>query len=192
MLELALIDELLPEAKAMLTAGRRGLGELERVLPRLDRLVGEGRSLPDAALLAALLLPAVLLRRHELEAGRQRPLSGGALRRLILETTDAFFARFTVARQKTDEAVEALLAFHRLGEPDWSPVERARFARRPAFRNALVLFEILVEATGQGRDILDHWRLLAASVPEGPTPSPPRRRRRRRGRGRPAPGARRG
>ncbi len=191
MLELGVLDELLPEAKAMLTAGRRGLGEFERVLPRIDRMVRDGRELSDAALLASFLLPAVLLRRHELEAGRHRPLSHGALRRLIVETTEGFFARFTVARQKTEEAVEALLAFHRLGEADWNPIERARFARRPAFRNALVLFEILVDATGQGREVLDHWRLLAASAPEFPTPGPPRRRRRRRGnRGRAAAGAR--
>ena len=48
MLELGLLEVLLPEAYAMLTAGARGLGDFGQILPVIDRMVAaERRDLPD-------------------------------------------------------------------------------------------------------------------------------------------------
>jgi len=68
MLDLGLLEVFLPEAYAMVTAGARGLGDFGRVLPAVDARLEAGQALSDAALLAALLLPAVLLRRYDAES----------------------------------------------------------------------------------------------------------------------------
>src|SRR5262249_39373883 len=54
MLELGLLEVLLPEAYAMVAAGARGLGDFGQILPVIDRLVKDGRELSDTALLSAL------------------------------------------------------------------------------------------------------------------------------------------
>ena len=74
MLELGLLEVLLPEAYAMVAAGERGLGDFGQILP-VDRPHGrptDGRS-PTSALLAALLLPKV----HRCGATTSRPWTGG-------------------------------------------------------------------------------------------------------------------
>lgn len=176
MKDLDLLRELLPEAQAVLESEGEGVGDLTRVLPLLDRMVSQQREIRDAALLGALLLPVVLLRRREIEASRRAPLSRSGLRRLVEEVCGSFFGRFTIARVKADEVAEAMLAFHRLGETQWDAAEQARFTRKTAFADALLLFEILVEATGEGGDLLAHWRALAEVA--GPAVARPRPRRR--------------
>src|SRR4029077_6365688 len=130
MLELGLLEVLLPEAYAMLAAGERGLGNFSQILPVIDRMIGAGRELPDTALLAALLLPKVLLRRYDVEAIDQRPMSRDALAALIEEEVAPFLARFTVSNLKSQQVLHALIGFQRLCEPSWKPPERVRFARR--------------------------------------------------------------
>ncbi|MEZ5333020.1 MAG: polynucleotide adenylyltransferase PcnB [Thermoanaerobaculia bacterium] len=183
MRELGLLRELLPEAQAVLDAESEGVGELARVLPLLDRLVAGRREVRDGALLGALLLPVVLLRRRQVEASRRAPLSRSGLRRLIDEVCAGFFGRLTIAKARAEEVSEALSAFHRLGETRWDAAEQARFTRRASFADAVVLFELLVEATGEGAELLGHWRALAeAAGGSGPRPRA-RRRGRRRSRG---------
>ncbi|MBV8202080.1 MAG: polynucleotide adenylyltransferase PcnB, partial [Acidobacteria bacterium] len=72
MLELGLLEVLLPEAYAMVAADQRGLGSFGQILPVVDRLITGGRDLPDTALLAALLLPKIMLRRDDVEGIDQR------------------------------------------------------------------------------------------------------------------------
>src|SRR5947209_13719680 len=186
MLDLGLLEVLLPEAYAMLTAGERGLGEFSQILPVIDRLVGEGRELADTALLAAILLPKVLLRRYDVEAVDQRPMSRSAIEVLIQEEVTPFLARFTVSNLKSQQIVQALVGFQRLCEPKWKLPERVRFARKPYFDNALLLFEILVQATGEGGEALQEWRAAGRRAGEKREPADaevrarPRRRRRRR------------
>ena len=186
MLDLGLLEVLLPEAYAMLTAGERGLGEFSQILPVIDRLVGEGRELADTALLAAILLPKVLLRRYDVEAIDQRPMSRSAIEVLIQEEVTPFLARFTVSNLKSQQIVQALVGFQRLCEPKWKLPERVRFARKPYFDNALLLFEILVQATGEGGEALQEWRAAGRRAGEKREPAEaevrarPRRRRRRR------------
>ncbi len=186
MLELGLLEVLLPEADAMLTAGRRGMGDFGQILPVIDRMVAAERALPDSALLAALLLPKVMLRRDDLEAALKRPMSRSEIEVMIQEEISPFFARFTVSNLKTLQINQALIGFQRLCEPGWAFHERVKLSRKPWFEDALLLFEILVEATGEGGEALAEWLAAARRRPPLKAPpgaearSRPRRRRRRR------------
>lgn len=196
MLELGLLEVLLPEAYAMLTAGAKGLGDFGRILPALDTFVAAGREMPEIGLLAAILLPSVLLRRFEIEQAEHRPITRFRLQKVVEETVAPFFARFTLSGLKATQAVHAILAFSRMCEPKWTPGERARFALRPNFGDGYWLFELLVEATGEGGETLADWRAAAGgakrhqrahgshAVHAVPSPEPsaqrPKRRRRRR------------
>jgi len=187
MLELGLLEVVLPEAYAMLTAGQRGLGEFGQILPVIDRMVAAGRELSDTALLAALLLPKVMLRRDDIEAVGQRPMSRSEIDVMVAEEIGPFFARFTVSNLKTQQVTQALIGFQRLCEPGWKLPERVKLARKPWFEDSLLLFEILVEATGEGGEALAEWKTAARrrpplkAHPGGAEARPrPRRRRRRR------------
>ncbi|HEX7186441.1 MAG TPA: polynucleotide adenylyltransferase PcnB [Thermoanaerobaculia bacterium] len=188
MLELGLLEVILPEAYAMLTAGRRGMGDFGQILPVIDRMVAQGRELPDTALIAALLLPKVMLRRDDIEAIDQRPMSRSAIEVMVQEEIAPFLARFTVSNLKSQQITLALIGFQRLCEPGWKFPDRVRFARKAYFDQALLLFEILVEATGEGHEALLEWQAAARRRPplKAPTdaearPRPRRRRRRRTG-----------
>jgi poly(A) polymerase len=191
MLELGLLEIILPEAYAMVA------GNFGQILPVIDRMVAEGRELTDTGLLAALLLPKVMLRRDDIEALDQRPMSRTAIELLVQEEVTPFLARFTVSNLKSQQIVQALIGFQRLCEPRWTLPERVRFSRKPYFDDARLLFEILVEATGGGEEALEEWNAAARRRPpasavsatraepaaEGgePRSRAPRRRRRRRG-----------
>ena len=186
MLDLGILEVLLPEAYAMVSAGERGIGDFGQILPTIDRMVAGGRQLSDIALLAALLLPKVLLRRYDIEAIDQRPMTRSALDTLVEEEVTPFLARFTVSNLKSQQIVQALIGFQRLCEPQFTLPERVRFTRKPAFDDARLLFEILVEATGEGGEALSEWDAAArrrppvkASAEAAARPRPRRRRRRR-------------
>lgn len=186
MLDLGVLEVLLPEAYAMLQAGERGLGDFGQILPVIDRLVAKGRQLPDSALLAAVLLPKVLLRRYDIEASRKRPMARAAIETLIHEEVSPFLTRFTVSNLRSQQILQALYGFQLLCEPAWAFHERVKIARKPYFDDALLLFEILVLATGEGAEALAEWHGAAKhrTVLKAPDPaearSRPRRRRRRR------------
>jgi poly(A) polymerase len=186
MLELELLPVLLPEAYAMLTAGARGLGDLGQILPVIDRMVAADRQLPDTALLAALLLPKVMVRRLDVESSAGQPMTRPAIEAMIQEEIAPFFSRLTLSNLRAQQVYHALLGFQRLCEPTGSPHERLKLARKPYFDDALVLFEILVQATGEGGEALAAWQAAARRRPplkapaESAAPDRPRRRRRRR------------
>jgi poly(A) polymerase len=190
MLELGLLEVLLPEAYAMLTAGARGLGDFGQILPVIDRMVAEERPLSDTALLAAILLPKIMLRRMDIEA-EKGPMTRPAIEVMIQEEVAPFFQRLTLSNLRSQQVVHALAGFQRLCEPRWSNPERVRFSRKPYFDDAVLLFEILVLATGEGHEALEVGRAAARRRPplkapapgEAPTADRPRPRRRRRRRG---------
>lgn len=196
MLDLGVLEVLLPEANAMVTAGARRLGDFGRILPALDAFVAAERELSEIGLLAAILLPSVLLRRYEIEQADGRPIQRFRLQKLVEETVTPFFTRFTLSGLKAAQVVQVILAFSRMCEPNWSTAERGRFALRANFPEALLLFELLVEATGEGSDALAAWlqagqvarrhqkahgghAVHAVPAPEQSTQRPRRRRRRR-------------
>jgi poly(A) polymerase len=165
MLELGLLEQLLPEAYAMVQASERGLGEFGRILPVVDRRIASGHPVSDAGLVAALLLPSVLLRRYDVEAVGQRALRRAELVRLVEEVTEPFFARFALSRDRVRATADALLGFLRLCEPHATAEERLRVASRSFFPDALWLFEILAEATGEGFEELAQWQAAARRRP---------------------------
>ena len=190
MLELDLLPVLLPEAYAMLSAGARGLGDFGQILPVIDRLVALDRPLSDTGLLAALLLPKVMLRRLDIESGEGgkpgRPMTRPEIEVMIQEEIAPFFQRLTLSNLRAQQVYHALLGFQRLCEPHASSHERLKLARKPYFDDALLLFEILVQATGEGGEALAAWQAAARRRPPLKVPAEsearerPRRRRRRR------------
>jgi poly(A) polymerase len=186
MLDLGLLEVILPEAYAMLAAGQRGLGDFGQILPVVDGMVAEGRELPDSALLAAVLLPKVMLRRDDIEAQEQKPMSRADIEVMVQEEIQPFLARFTVSNLKSLQITQALIGFQRLCEPGWKLPERVRLARKAWFNDSLLLFEILTQATGEGREALAEWQTAARRRPPLKAPADsearprPRRRRRRR------------
>jgi hypothetical protein len=149
--------------------------------------VAEARQLSETGLLAALLLPGILLRRYDVEAIERRPLTRQALRELVEESVTPFFARFVLSNVKSHAVLHALHDFNRMCEPGWKPGDRVRFAHRPSFEDAVFLFELLVEATGDGREELAEWRLAVERRGHRPKPAAPPLRRPRRRRRRPRP-----
>ena len=186
MLDLGLLEVILPEAYAMLTAGQRGMGDFGQILPVIDDMVADGRTLPDSALLASVLLPKTMLRRDDIEALNHKPMSRTEIELMVQEEIQPFLARFTVSNLKSLQVTQALIGFQRLCEPGWKFPERVRLTRKAWFNDALLLFEILVEATGEGEEALTEWQAAARrrpplKAPEDSEARPrPRRRRRRR------------
>ncbi len=177
MMELGLLEALLPEAYAMVAAGERGLGDFGRILPVVDGLVAAGRGPGDTVLLAALLLPSVVLRCHDVEGLDQRPLKRGALLEIIRETLEPFVERFALSRLRREGVVQSILGYHRLLEDGWTAARRVRFARWPHFDDALALLEILAAVTGRGKQEIELWRRSRVA---GDQPHPARKRKRRR------------
>lgn len=168
MLDLGLLEILLPEAYAMVTASNRGLGDFGRILPTLDTLVAETAPLSDSVLLAAILLPTVLLRRFDIEAFDRRAMSRSALHEMVAEVTAPFFTRFSLSKARCQEVQQALLGFHQLANPRMTEAEKMRLARRPYFADALMLLEIMVRATADGHEVLAAFKAAALKVGSQP------------------------
>ncbi|MCP4656386.1 MAG: polynucleotide adenylyltransferase PcnB [bacterium] len=183
MLELGLLEVLLPEALAMIGASRRGAGEFSNVLPTLDALVAEKREVPDQVLLDTILLPQIMLRRFERETATGLFMRPEEFHEMIDETLEPFLDRFAVPKLKKAAMAQALEGFHRMCEGRWTRNRRARFVNKPYFDDALLLFEILVRSTGEGHQVLDQWQAEARQRQRRPEPyveAKKRRRRRRR------------
>src|SRR6185295_17304847 len=116
-----------------------------------------------------------------------RPMTRAAIEVLIQEEVAPLFSRLTLSNLRAQQVLHALTGFQRLCEPRWSPHERMRFTRKPYFDDALLLFEILVQATGEGYEALAEWQAAVRRRPPLKAPAEsaarprPRRRRRRRG-----------
>jgi len=180
MLELGLLEVLLPEALAMIRAGEAGVGSFTGILPTLDRFAKDGRELPEQVLLGALLLPEVMMQRfeHEMESGRWMTLAD--YRRTVDAVLDPFLERFSVANFKVGLIIGALEGFHRLCDRRYTPAQRIRIASKSYFDDALTLLEILVTATGEGHEALDHWQAARRGRLRRPEPGVERKRRPRR------------
>jgi poly(A) polymerase len=182
MADLGLLEQLFPQAGALLHAGK-GRGELSGLLPTLDRWTQEGRQPGDAGLLAVVLAPAVIHQRALLER-RGRQASRRDLQRIVEDTIASLAERFALSRARLHQLYHLLETFQRLCEPRPADEDELwRLAMRPSFPEALELFELLSEATGAAREETEAWRQAARDAAHRPAPeaSPgPRRRRRRR------------
>ena len=184
LMDLDLLEVLLPEAYDMVAVEERGLGRFDKIPGSLDAMVAEGREPSDAAALAALLLPRVLLRRYDIEALDRRPMRRDAIDAMIAEVVGPFLSRLAISRDRAGKIAAALSGFQRLVEPDLAARERMHLAHRPWFDDALTLFEVLVRATGEGGSELDRWRGAAAQRSESTARAIAEEERQRQGRSR--------
>ena len=192
MLDLGLLEVLLPEAYAMVQASERGLGDFGKILPTLDKKIAAGSGVSDGGLLAALLLPGVLLRRFDVEALARKALRREQLAALVDEICAPFLQRFALSRVRTQQATDALNGFLRLCQPHRTAGERHHAVTKSWFPDALWLFELLAEATGEGFEELAQWQAaarrrpvrasgdLSLASPGGDRAAAPRKRPRRR------------
>ncbi len=181
MLELRLLDRILPQVRDLLSdrGGGEGFSEL---IATVDRWIQSDRALPDELLLAATLAPQIIHRRQRLEGAGRAP-GRGALDRLAEQAIVDLGKQLDLSRARSDRIVDILCIFQRLCEPPPEDAELDRLVRRSAFADALDLFELLTETSGAGTDGLEEWRRLRREALQRP-PAPgakrrPRKRRRR-------------
>jgi poly(A) polymerase len=191
---------LLPPVDAWLKErGAEGAVLLRAHAERLDARVRSGAVLEDSVLLATLLLP---LLRSPPPAARPDPVAASTGETTAAAPTDAEEAGPAVPPAIEDllqELVRTARLPRRIAErcrmillaqATLSGQRRRRgglasFRRHPLFQEALTVFELSVEATGEHRAELEAWRSGGAPTPAaaGPSPEGGRRRRRRRRRG---------
>jgi len=145
-----------------------------------DRRILAGEHLDDAVLLGALLLP---ISRATSEPAAEAA-SGPRLAQAIEQLLTQFVRSARLPRRIAERTRAILLAQAVLSGERRRRGSLARFRRQPIFNEALALFAISVEATGQHQQTLEAWK--SGEVPAfetAPADRPKRRRRRRRRRG---------
>jgi poly(A) polymerase len=184
---------LLPPVNAYLKQhGKEGEKTFYAFTQALDRRVASGEPLDDAILLAMLLMPISRSPAQE-EAPSESQEGGRPSVSQVVEDLLAGFVQSARLPRRIAERCRMLL----LAQRTLSGERRRRsaaFKRHPLFNEALAVFEMTVEATGEGREQLEAWK--AGEVPppradasdEGSEGGGQRKRRRRRRRRRPAGG----
>jgi poly(A) polymerase len=173
----------------------RALGALKILLPPIDEyLVREGKSgeelfdsfasaldrhaaqehLDDATLIAVLLVP--VSRVHP----PPEPHKGRAgINHEIDELLTGFVRTARLPKKIAERCRSILTAQSVLSGERRKRGSLSRFRRQPIFKDALIVFEMSVEATGENRAALEAWK--SGGTPFGPPagePAPKRRRRR--------------
>jgi len=190
---------LLPPVDAWLKErGAEGASLLRAHAERLDARVRSGAVLEDSVLLATLLLP--LLRSPPPPAPRPEPApaegseapphaepeeAGPAVPPAVEDLLQELVRTARLPRRIAERCRMILLAQATLSGQRRRRGGLASFRRHPLFQEALTVFELSVEATGEHRAALDAWKAGGAPTPSpgGPPSEGGRRRRRRRRRG---------
>ncbi|WP_257458719.1 polynucleotide adenylyltransferase PcnB [Archangium lipolyticum] len=163
--------------------GRRGRDTFYAYVEALDRRVSSGEPLDDAILLAALLVP---IAQTSPIVESQDPAGRPSVAQSIEDLLAEFVQTARLPRRIAERCRLLLIAQRTLSG------ERRRrtgaFRRHPLFNDALIVFEISVQATGQHRDALEAWKRgelppLKSSEGSSEGGEAPRKRRRRRRRG---------
>ncbi len=168
--------------------GREGERIFYAFAEALDRRVAQGEPLDDAILLATLLVP--ISRAAPPPEESQDPTVRPSVAQGIEDLLAGFVQTARLPRRIAERCRLLLLAQRTLSG------ERRRrgqsFRRHPLFNEALTVFELSVEATGEFRDALTAWKggelpppRPEGSAGEGDGARKRRRRRRRRNGGRP-------
>jgi poly(A) polymerase len=174
---------LLPPVDAYLKQnGKEGERIFYAFAEALDKRVASGEPLDDAILLATLLVP--ISRAAPPPAESQEPGARPSVSQAIEDLLASFVQTARLPRRIAERCRLLLLAQRTLTG------ERRRrtgaFRKHPLFAEAMTVFEISVEATGEFRDALEAWKSgeLPPVRPEGAQaegePGRKRRRRRRR------------
>ena len=109
------------------------------------------------------------------------------MRRAIEQSIEELSERFALSHQRRQQIFYTLELFQRLCEEIPENEKTLRMiVRKPSFNDAIDLFSLLVDATGEGQAVLDAWRRIAVKHRRHSGPGdesvvrPPRRRRPRR------------
>jgi len=162
------------------THGKDGEVLFDAFAGAADRRILAGERLDDAVLLGALLLPISRAASEPVADSASGPQLTQAIEQLLTE----FVRSARLPRRIAERTRAILLAQAVLSGERRRRGSLARFRRHPIFNEALALFEISVEATGQHQQTLEVWK--SGEVPAfeaAPADRPKRRRRRRRRRG---------
>ncbi|MCI0669085.1 MAG: polynucleotide adenylyltransferase PcnB [Myxococcaceae bacterium] len=159
--------------------GHEGAQVVRAFAEALDRRVHRGEQLDDALLLAALLVPV----------SRQQPVQepeGGppAVAQVIEDHLDELVQKARLPRRIAERCRMVLSAQRTLTGERRRRGSQASFRRHPIFEDALKVFEMTAEATGEFVDEMEAWKAGGAPTPKESAEGPRRRRRRRSGRGR--------
>jgi poly(A) polymerase len=171
--------------------GPEGAALLRAHAERLDARVRSGAVLEESVLLATLLLP--LLRSapppsapppesgEDAASGGQPEEAGPSVPPAIEDLLQELVRTARLPRRIAERCRMILLAQATLSGQRRRRGGLASFRRHPLFQEALTVFELSVEATGEDREALDAWRSGGApSTPSAGSPSEGGRRRRRR------------
>ncbi len=143
------------------------------------RVTAGGEQLEDAILLAVLLLPISRMTPEAPSDGEGRPSVAQAIEDLLSQ-----LVRTARLPRRIAERCRMLLVAQRT-----LTGERRRrgplgaFRKHPLFDEALTVFELSVEATGEHREALDAWKTGSSPAVRPDSAGAPRKRRRRRRRG---------
>ncbi len=145
----------------------------------LDARVKAGEQLEDAVLLATILLPIAnemqLQEAEEQEEGKP-PTVAQAIEDLLAELV----RNARLPRRIAERCRMILIAQRTLSGQRRRRGALAAFRRHPLFNEALTVFEISVEATGDFRDQLEAWKAGGAPKTATSAEGPRKRKRRRR------------
>ncbi|AEI65981.1 polynucleotide adenylyltransferase PcnB [Corallococcus macrosporus] len=180
---------LLPPVNAYLKQhGKEGEKTFYAFAEALDRRVSAGEPLDDAILLAMLLIPI------SRSTGPEESQDGGrpSVSQVVEDLLADFVQSARLPRRIAERCRMLLLAQRTLtGE---RRRRSAAFKRHPLFSEALTVFEMTVEATGENREQLEAWkagevpqpRAAASADGDASDAGGQRKRRRRRRRRRPS------
>jgi len=147
----------------------------------LDRRVLSSERLDDAVLLAALLLPIS----RTVSPEPENPTGNSGAAEAVEDLLKRFVQTARLPRRIAERTRFILLAQAVLSGERRRRGSLSRFRRHPVFNEALALFEISVEVTGQHREALQAWKSgVVPSFQAAAKGHPKRRRRRRRRRAR--------
>jgi poly(A) polymerase len=172
---------LLPPVHEYLSrTGPQGVERFYAHTRALDGRVRAGQPLEDAVLLAAMLLP-IAQDTPAPENETQPPTIARAVEDLLFELV----RNARLPRRIAERCRMILIAQRTLTGQRRRRGSLASFRRHPLFQQALTVFEIAVEATGEYREALEAWKAGGAPqiAPDAEVLRRRRRRRRRRGRG---------
>ncbi|HYM61923.1 MAG TPA: polynucleotide adenylyltransferase PcnB [Thermoanaerobaculia bacterium] len=183
MIDMAMLEPLLPEVCAPMAAGRAD--HFWKMLEVLDRTVQAGRRISDAVLLSVLLLPWVLEELHAEEKRRELRMRVGDVTIFIRDLIQPVCTRMALAAGTRHQMEQVFETLWRLFEPPTDRRAQFRFVFREAFNDALALLELYALSSGKHVEVFRQWHQFAARVKraEGELAAPQasaRRRKRRR------------
>nr|WP_228530963.1 MULTISPECIES: polynucleotide adenylyltransferase PcnB [Myxococcaceae] len=185
-----------PVASFFKEHGKEGERTFYAFAEALDRRIARGEQLDDALLLAALLVPiSRATPPQQTEGGEGGDVPANATVAASIEHLLGEFVRTARLPRRIAERCRMLLIAQRtLTGERRRRGSLASFRRHPIFQDALTVFELTVEATGQHREMLEQWKSGEAPRPPaqekaaapsaegaGEAAAPRKRRRRRRG-----------